>query len=532
MEAPSPAMIKAALMNSASYLTGAGAGDTLPSNSQGMGLMNLGRAFDGVPRLLADQTKTFGSSGETYNVTGTVASSNQPFRVTLAWTDAPGSTTGAPWVNDLDLEVTMNGRVYKGNVFSGETSTEGGASDGKNNVESVFLPAGVAGEFLVTVKAANIAGDGVPGNADPTDQDFALVIYNANDGPPTSPIIEVRPMSLSFKTAAGVNPASQTVNIDNVGIDTLNWEARADAPWLTVSPASGVAPSLLNATVNAAGLPIGTYHATITVSSTNASNSPVRLLVTLTVVPVFRVNPSSLDIAAQSGASNPPGRIISISPNDDRFREWTASDDAPWLTVSPASGVSPSQLSASIDIRGLSLGAHQGTITIRSTNPSIPPITIPVTLTVDGFSNGEFESVVSPWLFSGVAMRSTGGQSHSGFAYLLLGGANSSSGEAQQQIDLPRRSSPKLTFQLNVTSDETATTPKDRLFVEVCDRSGRTLKTLAVFSNLDRSERGQYMLRGGYSLAQFTGRPVSIRFRTTTDAASLTKFRIDEVSAH
>jgi hypothetical protein len=31
----------------------------------------------------------------------------------------------------------------------------------------------------VVVTATNIAGDGVPGNGDPTDQDFALVVYNS-----------------------------------------------------------------------------------------------------------------------------------------------------------------------------------------------------------------------------------------------------------------------------------------------------------------------------------------------------------------
>jgi hypothetical protein len=288
---------------------------------------------------------------------------------------------------------------------------------------------------------------------------------------------------------------------------------------------------VLTASVNAAGLSAGTYQATITVRSTDASNSPVNVLVTLTVLPVFEVNPSSLEIAAQSGFGNPPDQIISISHNDDRFRDWKASDDATWLTVSPTSGVAPSQLSASIDIRGLALGVHEGTITIRSTNPSIPPITIPVTLTVDGVFNGGFESVVSPWVFSGVAMRSTGGQAHNGAAYLLMGSANSSSGFAQQRVNLPRGSSPKLTFSLNVMSSETAMTPNDKLFVEVCNSSGKTLKTLAVFSNLNRSEPGQYTMRGGYSLAQFTGRPVLIRFRTTTDAASLTTFRIDTVSA-
>jgi hypothetical protein len=178
MGAPSPAMIKAVLMNSATYMTGTGAGGNLPSNSQGMGRMNLGRAFDGVSRILVNQTQLLNTTGQVYQVNGCIRSSTQPFRVTLAWTDAPGPTTGAPWVNNLDLEVTIGGQTYRGNVFSGANSSTGGTADVRNNVESVFLPAGVSGNFTVTVRATNIAGDGVPGNSDTTDQDFALVIYN------------------------------------------------------------------------------------------------------------------------------------------------------------------------------------------------------------------------------------------------------------------------------------------------------------------------------------------------------------------
>jgi hypothetical protein len=176
--APSPAMIKAVLMNSASYMTGAGAGGNLPSNSQGMGRMNLGRAFDGTTRILVNQTQLLNTTGQVYQVSGCISSSSRPFRVTLAWTDVPGPTTGAPWVNNLDLEVTIGGITYRGNYFSGDHSVSGGTADVRNNVESVFLPAGVSGNFTVRVRATNIAGDGVPGNSDVTDQDFALVIYN------------------------------------------------------------------------------------------------------------------------------------------------------------------------------------------------------------------------------------------------------------------------------------------------------------------------------------------------------------------
>ncbi len=181
---PSPAMTRAYLMNSARYVTGSGANDNLFSNNQGMGALDLGMAFDGTPRMLRDELDAdkFTASGQTRTFTGVVTDPSKPLRVTLAWTDAPGSTTGGSALkNDLDLTVTIAGTTYKGNVFRGANSTTSGTADHRNNVESVFLPAGTVGGFTVTITAANINSDGVPGDADPLDQDFALVIYNGTN---------------------------------------------------------------------------------------------------------------------------------------------------------------------------------------------------------------------------------------------------------------------------------------------------------------------------------------------------------------
>jgi subtilisin-like proprotein convertase family protein len=190
---PSPAMTKAALMNSARYLNGTDANDNLWSNNQGMGEVNLGSFFDvklatgvgATNSLLRDQVAadTFTASGQTRLFTGLVADNTKPLRVTLAWTDAPGSTTGNSYVNNLDLEVTIGGQTYKGNVFSGATSTTGGAADVRNNVESVLIPAGVSGSLIVRVLATNIAGDGVPNVGGALDQDFALLGYNLTEMP-------------------------------------------------------------------------------------------------------------------------------------------------------------------------------------------------------------------------------------------------------------------------------------------------------------------------------------------------------------
>lgn len=185
MPPPSPAMTKALLINSARYLNGAGAGGNLWSNSQGMGEMNLGEAFI---RGTATQTifheqdsadRLFTASGQSQVFVGDVADVTKPLRITLAWTDAPGSTSGAAYRNDLDLTVVVGGNTYLGNVFSSANSTTGGSADTQNNVESVFLPAGVSGTLTVTVTAANINSDGVPNLGTSTDQDYALILYNA-----------------------------------------------------------------------------------------------------------------------------------------------------------------------------------------------------------------------------------------------------------------------------------------------------------------------------------------------------------------
>ncbi|WP_447969782.1 S8 family serine peptidase [Nitrospira sp. M1] len=186
MPVPSPAMTKAYLMNSGTYMTGVGANDDLPSNTQGMGRLNLERMFDNTPRMLVDQTHMFDGTGDTpFELEGQIATNTDPFRVTLVWTDAPGSTVGNAWVNDLDLIVTLDdgsGPVdYQGNNFLNDQSQPGGAPDGQNNVESVWLPSGTTGSFTVTVRASNIPGDGVPNQGDTTDQDFALVVYNAKE---------------------------------------------------------------------------------------------------------------------------------------------------------------------------------------------------------------------------------------------------------------------------------------------------------------------------------------------------------------
>ena len=108
----------------------------------------------------------FTASGQSRTFSGFVADTNIPFRVTVAWTDAPGSTTGGAYNNDLDLTVTRRRPNLSGQRFQRRLVRPRRSADMANNVESVLLPPGVAGNFTVTVAATSINSDWRSNNAE------------------------------------------------------------------------------------------------------------------------------------------------------------------------------------------------------------------------------------------------------------------------------------------------------------------------------------------------------------------------------
>jgi subtilisin-like proprotein convertase family protein len=248
----SPALTRGLLMNTARFMTGAGANDTLPSNNQGMGLANIAQILDirlsptvgTTPTIIRDQVgaDTFTATGQQRTITGNVSDNTKPFRVTLAWTDPPGPTTGNSFINNLDLEVTVGGQSFRGNVFTGANSSTGGSADIRNTSESVFIPAGVTGPFVVRVIATNIAGDGVPNVGGALDQDYALIVYNAEAV--NQPVIAGAGATIEAEGCTPVNGAidpGETVTVSfclqNVGtLDTANLVATLQATGGVTAP--------------------------------------------------------------------------------------------------------------------------------------------------------------------------------------------------------------------------------------------------------------------------------------------------------
>ncbi|HSM50940.1 MAG TPA: S8 family serine peptidase, partial [Thermoanaerobaculia bacterium] len=175
----SPAMAKALLVSSAVDMGTA----NIPNNNEGWGRVQVTRLLaPGVAVAYFDQGHLFGDSGEVWSQSCNVDDAAEPLRVVLAYSDAAGAAGANPaLVNNLDLTVANGGTSWKGNVFTAGWSTAGGSADALNNLESVFVAGPAAGRVSIAVAATTIAGDGVPYNGDPTDQDFALVCSNCRD---------------------------------------------------------------------------------------------------------------------------------------------------------------------------------------------------------------------------------------------------------------------------------------------------------------------------------------------------------------
>ena len=63
--------------------------------------------------------------------------------------------------------------------------------------------------------------------------------------------------------------------------------------------------------------------------------------------------------------------------------DWTASDGAAWLSVSPTSGTNAGTITVTPSITGLAAGTYTTDVTVTASGATGSPKTIPVTFTVD-----------------------------------------------------------------------------------------------------------------------------------------------------
>ncbi len=134
------------------------------------------------------------------------------------------------------------------------------------------------------------------------------------------PEISVNTTRLVFYAiTTGPNPSSKAFSVLNSGGGTLIYTIVDNDAWFSVSPTDGTSTGNENShrvRVDKSSLSEGTYNGTITITDSNASNSPQQISVTLNVVPPDTSNRVSISCSPTSGETNTVVTvIISINGN-------------------------------------------------------------------------------------------------------------------------------------------------------------------------------------------------------------------------
>lgn len=242
-----------------------------------------------------------------------------------------------------------------------------------------------AGTYHAIVDVASSAATNSPQQVDVT------FLVNPAAGTPT---IALSPSSVSFTAPqGGADPATQTLQVTNGGGGTLTglgsvttYAAGEPANWLVAQLGTTDAPTTLTLQARTGGLAAGSYHATVTLTSPGADNSPLALPVTFTVTavtaaPTISLSASAVSFSATQGGPAPAAKTVQVTnAGGGSLSGLQASSSAGWLSATLSGTTAPATLTLQAVTAGLSAGTHTATVSITSPVAGNSPQTVTVTL--------------------------------------------------------------------------------------------------------------------------------------------------------
>lgn len=252
--------------------------------------------------------------------------------------------------------------------------------------------------------------------------------------------------------------------------------------------------------------------------------------------PYLAVAPAALTFVAVAGAQPPPAQPFTVTNTGLGALAWTATENTPWLSVSPPSGAAPASPNVSVNQAGLPVGEYMATITVAAAGAGGSPQAVAVTLRVirvqDVIGNWDFEQGRVAWTESSTTL----GQlirpanqfappfaPHAGAWAALLGVNNGEISDLSQPLTLPAGISLTLSFHYYAVSVETECaydTVQVRLDNTVIDQIGLCQ------ANNTNGWRQRTVDLGRFASPQF---PV-LRFRVVNDPSSdPSSFALDDV---
>ena len=162
---------------------------------------------------------------------------------------------------------------------------------------------------------------------------------------------------------------------------------------------------------------------------------------------------------------------------------------------------------------------HVGSVTVICSNPA------------QLLKNPGFEGGGASWVQSttGIINKNLTFPPNSGIRKAQLNGKGVTNTESlSQTVTIPSDAcSAMLSFYLRVSSTETGTVAHDKLQVQILDSNGAVVKTLKIYSNLNKSAS---YVKHSFNILGFAGKTIKIRFLGTENSSLKTTFLIDDTA--
>jgi len=216
---------------------------------------------------------------------------------------------------------------------------------------------------------------------------------------------------------------------------------------------------------------------------TNGGVTPAVVLVTLNLgVPEISASPTPLTFTTSEG-EDPPDQTLEVCNTGTGTLDWSLSEGATWLSVSPTSGGNLghddcNSTEVSVDASGLAAGDYSATITITGPGASntpqsvsvslhiesgMPPVPVtPAAISCSGLSISQQQVQPGQEVTISVIVTNSGGETGSYNAVLYINGAV----EDSQSVSVPGGTSKNVIF--NVAKSKAGVYD-----VSVCGQSGQ-----------------------------------------------------------
>ncbi|SPE23910.1 hypothetical protein SBA3_1040030 [Candidatus Sulfopaludibacter sp. SbA3] len=209
------------------------------------------------------------------------------------------------------------------------------------------------------------------------------------------------PFGLVFSYQIGQDPPDpQVLVVNNQSSATpfsLTTATASGGNWL-MAVGSGTTPTSAAVAVNASSLGTGTYTGQVVIQSSDTSIPVLQVPVVLNVSPspVFQPAANLVAFQYQTGGATPASQKVHIGASGGAavvyYPTILTADGSSWLSATPDVTATPSDLTVSINPKGLTAGLYYGLIGVNDPAGNTPTSFVPVSLQV---SNVQILTVAS-----------------------------------------------------------------------------------------------------------------------------------------